>query len=301
MTDRPEDGAYEQIVYETSAPNVARIVMNRPGKLNAQGVVMTYELDDAFKRACHDDSVNVIILAGAGNHFNAGHDLSGDGPIMPTVEESRGLWGQYGAAGWEGFYSREKEVYLEITERWRNAPKPTIAEIQGAVVAGGLMLAWACDLIVCADDARFRDNTAAEMGIPGVEFFQHPFEMGVRKAKEWLFTGDWLGAVEAERRGMVNHVVPRAELSQKTLELATRIAGKNPFTMKLVKEAVNQSQDLMGRKAAMTAAFSLHQIAHMQSMLVHGFPIDTSRLHPSVRAQLDKAKAAGGEQLSPKL
>ena len=301
MTDRPEHEPYKQIVYETPAPNVARIVMNRPDKLNAQGIVMTYELDDAFKRACHDDSVNVIILAAAGNHFNAGHDLSGDGPIMPTVEESRGLWGQYGAAGWEGFYSREKEVYLEITERWRNAPKPTIAEIQGAVVAGGLMLAWACDLIVCADDVRFRDNTAAEMGIPGVEFFQHPFEMGVRKAKEWLFTGDWLSAVEAERRGMVNHVVPRAELSGKTLELATRIAGKNPFTMKLVKEAVNQSQDLMGRKAAMTAAFSLHQIAHMQSMMVHGFPIDTSRLHPSVRAQLDKAKAAGGEQLSPKL
>ena len=167
-------------------------------------------------------------------------------------------------------------------------------------MAGGLMLAWACDLIVCADDARFRDNTAAEMGIPGVEFFQHPFELGVRKAKEWLFTGDWLSAAEAERRGMVNHVVPRADLSARTLELAEKIASKNPFTMKLVKEAINQGQDLMGRKAAMNAAFSLHQIAHMQSLLVHGFPIDVSRLHPSVRAALDKARAGGGEQLSPK-
>ena len=302
MTDQPAvSDDYQQLIYENPAPGVARIVMNRPDKLNAQGVVITYELDDAFKRACHDDGVNVIILAGAGKHFNAGHDLSSDGPVMPTVEQSRGLWGQYGAAGWEGFYAREKEIYLEITERWRNAPKPTIAEIQGAVVAGGLMLAWACDLIVCADDARFRDNTAAEMGIPGVEFFQHPFEMGVRKAKEWLFTGDWLSAVEAERLGMVNHVVPRAELSARTLDLATRIAGKNPFTMKLVKEAVNQSQDLMGRKSAMTAAFSLHQIAHMQSMLVHGFPIDVSRLHPSLRAQLEAARAAAGEQMSPKI
>ncbi len=302
MTDQPApSGEYQQLTYETPAPGVARIVMNRPEKLNAQGVVMTYELDDAFKRACHDDSVNVIILAGAGKHFNAGHDLSNDGPVMPTEEQSRGLWGHYGAAGWEGFYAREKEVYLDITERWRNAPKPTIAEIQGAVVAGGLMLAWACDLIVCADDARFRDNTAAEMGIPGVEFFQHPFEMGVRKAKEWLFTGDWLSAVEAERRGMVNHVVPRAELSAKTLELAARIAANNPFTMKLVKEAVNQSQDLMGRKSAMNAAFSLHQIAHMQSMLVHGFPIDVSRLHPSLRVQLEAARAGAGEQLSPKI
>lgn len=290
---------YEQILYETPAPKVARIVMNRPEKLNAQGIVMTYELNDAFKRACHDDNINVIILAGTGKHFNAGHDLSGEGPVMPSVEQSVGFWGQYGSGGWEGFYSREKEVYLEMTERWRNAPKPTIGEIQGAVVAGGLMLAWACDLLVCADDARFRDNTAAEMGIPGVEFFQHPYEMGVRKAKEWLFTGDWMSAEEAERRGMVNHVVPKADLSAKTLELASKIAANNRFTMKLVKESVNKSQDLMGRKDAMDAAFSLHQIAHMQSMLVSGFPIDTSRLHPAVRAQLDKARAGGGEQLSP--
>lgn len=290
---------YQQIAYETPAPHVARIVMNRPDKLNAQGIVMTYELDDAFKRAAHDDDVHVIVLAAAGDHFNAGHDLSGQGPMMPSTEQSVGMWGQYDAAGWEGFYSREKEVYLEITERWRNLPKPTIAEVQGAVVAGGIMLVWACDLIVCADDARFRDNTASEMGIPGVEFFQHPLELGVRKAKEWLFTGDWLSAVEAERRGMVNYVVPRVELSTRTLDLANRIAANNRFTMKLVKEAMNKAQDLMGRKHAMDAAFSLHQIAHMQSMLVGGFPIDTTRLHPSVRAQLDRSRASDGEQPWP--
>lgn len=284
---------YEQVVYEMAAPNVARIVMSRPEKLNAQGITMTYELDDAFKRACHDDSVNVIILAAAGKHFSAGHDLSGEGPMLPTTQQAVGFWGQFEAQGWEGLYSREKEVYLEITERWRNAPKPTIAEVQGAVVAGGLMLAWACDLIVCSEDARFRDNTAAEMGIPGVEFFQHPYELGVRKAKEWLFTGDWLMAAEAERRGMVNHVVPRAQLSAKTLELASRIAANSRFTMKLVKESMNRSQDLMGRRHAMDAAFSLHQLGHTQSMLLYGFPIDISRLHPSVRAQLEKALAAG--------
>jgi enoyl-CoA hydratase len=284
---------YEQIRYEMAAPNVARVVMNRPEKLNAQGIVMTYELDDAFKRACHDDNVNVIILAATGKHFNAGHDLSGAGPMLPTTQQAVGLWGQFKAEGWEGMYSREKEVYLEITERWRNAPKPTIAEVQGAVVAGGLMLAWACDLIVCSEDARFRDNTASEMGVPGVEFFQHPYELGVRKAKEWLFTGDWLTAAEAERRGMVNHVVPREQLSAKTLELANRIAANNRFTMKLVKESMNRSQDLMGRKHAMEAAFSLHQLGHTHCMLVHGFPIDISRLHPSVRAQLEKARSDG--------
>ena len=284
---------YEQIVYETAAPNVARIVMNRPEKLNAQGMVMTYEIDAAFKRACNDPSVHVIILAGAGKHFNAGHDLSFDGPAAPDEADKVGLWGPFEGEGWEGSYAREKEIYLVITERWRNAPNPTIAEVQGAVVAGGNMLVWACDLIICSEDARFRDNTASEMGVPGVEFFQHPYELGTRKAKEWLFTGDWLTAREAERRGMVNHVVSTDQLTKITLELAAKIAANNPFAMRLAKEAINRGQDLMGRKHAMDAAFSLHQIGHLQNMLVNGFPIDISRLHAPVREALEAAVASG--------
>jgi enoyl-CoA hydratase len=154
------------------------------------------------------------------------------------------------------------------------------------------MLAWACDLIICADNARFRDNTGGEMGVPGVEFFQHPFELGVRKAKEWLFTADWLSAQDAEKRGMVNHAVPQAELSRFTLDLAKRIADKNPFTLKLLKESVNHAQDVMGRKEAMNYSFALHQIGHMQNMLSHGFMIDITRLSPSVRAHLERRKEA---------
>lgn len=279
------EGTYEQVSYETPAPKVARIVMNRPEKRNAQGIVMTYDLDAAFKRACHDDEVNVIILAGAGDHFSAGHDLSVSERVVPNLEETIGLWGQFGAPGWEGSYSREKETYLEITERWRNAPKPTIAEVQGVCVTGGAMLAWACDLIVCADDARFRDTTT-DLSVPGVEFFSHPYELGVRKAKEWLMTGDWMTPEEAERRGMVNHVVPRSELSAFTLNLAQKIADKNRFTLKLVKESMNIAQDAMGRRTAMAHAFALHQLAHMQNKLLHGVPIDISRLPDNVRERL---------------
>jgi enoyl-CoA hydratase/carnithine racemase len=271
---------------------VARIVMNRPGRRNAQGITMTYELDDAFKRACHDDRINVIILAGAGDHFNAGHDVSGEGPRNPPRDRITGLWGEYEGKGWHGAYGREKEIYLEITERWRNAPKPTIAEIQGSVISGGIMLAWACDLIVCSEDARFRDATASEMGIPGAEFFQHPYEMSVRQAKEWLMTGGWMTAQEAERRGMVNHVVPRDQLAARTLELAETIAAKNPFTMKLVKETINFAQDQMGRKASMDHAFQVHQIGHMQALLVSGFPIDIDSLPPGMRANVEKMMAA---------
>lgn len=289
MADHQE---YQQLIYETPAPKVARIVMNRPSRRNAQGITMTYELDDAFRRACHDDEINVIILAGSGDHFNAGHDVSGEGNQAPPRDKITSLWGEYSGKGWHGAYGREKEIYLEITERWRNAPKPTIAEIQGSVISGGIMLTWMCDLIVCSEDARFRDATAAEMGIPGAEFFQHPYEMSVRQAKEWLMTGGWMTAQEAERRGMVNHVVPRSELTARTLELAEVIASKNPFTMKLVKQAINYSQDQMGRKASMDHAFQTHQIGHMQALLTNGFPVDLDSLPPAVRANIEKLIAA---------
>lgn len=284
-----EGREYEQVIYETPAPKVARIVMNRPSRRNAQGVTMTYELDDAFRRACHDDQINVIILAATGDHWNSGHDISGDENPMPSPDQVVGLWGDYGGKGWEGYYAREREIYLDISERWRNAPKPVIAEIQGSVISGGIILSWMCDLIICSDDARFRDATAAEMGIAGVEFWQHPYEMSVRQAKEWLMTGGWMSAQEAERRGMVNHVVPRAELTARTLELAETIAARNPFTMKLVKQAMNFAQDQMGRKASMDFGFHLHQIGHMQAMLTSGLPIDIDSMPPAMRATIQKA------------
>ena len=275
-----------QVVYEQPAPRVARIVMNRPDRRNAQGVVMTHELDDAIRRACHDSEISVIILAGAGDHFNAGHDLGLDEPPNPTAENARGFWGEYDAKGWEGYYAREHEVYLDATERWRNAPKPIIGEIQGAVVAGGVMLAWICDLIVCSEDARFRDSTAADMGIPGVEFFQHSLEMSPRQAKEWLFTGGWMDAATALQRGMINHVVPREDLSRFTLDLAVRVAETDRFSLKLVKEAINEAQDSMGRREAMRHAFALHQVAHLHNMLAYGYPVRTDRLSPSLQEKL---------------
>lgn len=293
-SDQP---VFTQILYETPAPKVARIVLNRPERRNAQGVAMTYELDAAIRHACHDDDISVIILAAAGDHFNAGHDLGMTEPWMPTADQSIGLWGQYGADnGWEGNYSREKEIYFDITERWRNAPKPIIAEVQGSVIAGGNMLVWMCDIIVCADDARFRDNGVGEMGVPGVEYFAHPFELGFRKAKEWLFTADWLSAADAEKCGMVNHVVPRADLSAFTLALAAKIALADRFTLKLAKESVNNAEDATGRRQAMRFSFAMHQLGHMQNMLVHGFPIDISRLHPSLRERLEAAVAQSGSK-----
>ncbi len=284
--DRP------QVRYETPAPKVARIVLDRPEKRNAQGRVMTYQLDAAMQRACQDDAVSVIVLAAEGEHFSAGHDLSMTELGPPAPDERVTLWDQYDGPGWEGSYTREREGYLEITERWRNAPKPVVAEVQGSVISGGLMLMWMADIIICAEDARFRDNTGSDMGVPGVEFFNHPFELGIRRAKQFLFTGGWLSAPAALAAGMVNEVVPRDQLAARTLALAEEISRTDRFTLKLIKESVNAAQDAMGRRQAMQSAFANHQIGHLQNMLLHGFPIDITKLPESVRKHLEVALAA---------
>ena len=266
------------VLFETPLPKVARLVLNRPDARNAQDTHLLYELNGAFDRAAQDDDISVVILAAAGPHFSAGHDMRERGLVAnmqshPTV----GTWCGFGCAGAERQFAREREIYLGLSERWRNMPKPTIAEVQGKVIAGGLMLVWPCDIIVASDDATFMDNTLA-MGVCGAEYFGHPWELGVRNAKELLFTADEISADEAFRMGMVNHVVSREQLSEFVLDLAERIARKPLFALKLTKEAVNAAQDAQGRVSAMQTAFALHQLCHSHNFQVHGMAIDPSFL-----------------------
>ncbi|MFC0527676.1 enoyl-CoA hydratase [Phytohabitans kaempferiae] len=252
----------EIVLYETAGP-VAIVTMNRPKYANAQNSAMTYALDDAFYRAAADDDVRVIVLAGAGRHFSAGHDIGSPGrDIDRSFQRRAGLWWDHvGKAGAESRLARESEVYLGMCRRWRELPKPTIAMVQGACVAGGLMLAWCCDLLIAADDAYFADPVV-RMGIPGVEYFAHPWVMGPRFAKEFLFLGERVGAERALSLGMVNRVVPRAELREQTIDVAGRIATMPRLGLALTKRAVNQAEDLMGLHAGMDSAFGLHHVAH---------------------------------------
>jgi enoyl-CoA hydratase len=274
---------FRTLLYETPAPHVARIVLNRPDTRNAQDTRLLYELNDAFDKAAQDGTVKVIILAANGPHFSSGHDLR-ERDAAATMKEfpTVGTWCGFECAGAEAQMAREKEIYIGFSERWRNIPKPTIAEVQGKCIAGGLMLIWPCDIIVAAEDASFLDNTVS-MGVGGAEFFNHPWELGPRKAKELLFTADWLSAAEAEKLGMVNHVVANEKLSSFTLDLAQRIAQKPLFALKLVKEAVNAAQDAQGRSSAMQTAFALHQLAHSHNMQVHGMLIDPTGISPAVK------------------
>jgi enoyl-CoA hydratase len=252
----------EVVRYAVDGP-VATVTMNRPEYRNAQNSAMTYALDAAFTRAVDDDAVKVIVLAGAGKHFSAGHDIGTPGRDVDTTFERKAVlwWDHVGKPGGDNRYAREMEVYLGMCRRWREIPKPTIAMVHGACIAGGLMLAWVCDLIVAADDAFFADPVV-RMGIPGVEYFAHPWVLGPRAAKEFLFTGDRFDARRALELGMVNRVVPRADLEAATRALAGRIAEMPRFGLALTKRAVNQAEDQMGLRSGMDSVFGLHHFAH---------------------------------------
>ncbi|SDT52179.1 enoyl-CoA hydratase [Actinoplanes derwentensis] len=261
------------VLYERRGP-VALVTMNRPRYRNAQNSAMTYALDDAFTRAVDDDAVKVIVLAGAGEHFSAGHDIGTPERDADTSFPRRAVtwWDHTGKEGADRRYAREIEVYLGMCRRWRESPKPSIAMVQGACVAGGLMLAWVCDLIVAAEDAFFADPVL-RMGIPGVEYFAHPWMLGPRFAREVLFTGDRFAASRAYEIGMVNRVVPRADLEATALALAARIAEMPPFGLALAKRAVNVCEDQMGMRAGMDSVFGLHHVAHSHNAEVTADPL----------------------------
>ncbi|WP_448623482.1 enoyl-CoA hydratase [Geodermatophilus sp. URMC 64] len=251
---------------------VMRIVLARPEARNAQDPRMLYELNDAFDLAAQDDEVKVVILAADGPHFSAGHDLFAEWTVS-SADRPVGCWGGFALPGAEGYMAVEEELFLGLCWRWRNFPKPTIAATQGRTIAGGLMLAWSCDLIIAAKDASFSDPVVA-FGVNGHEFFLHAWEFGGRKAKELLFTGGAVDADEACRLGMVNHVVDPAELDAEALRIARRIARMPSMGLKLAKQAVNQSLDAQGQWSAVQSAFSLHQLGHSHNRELHGVTID---------------------------
>jgi len=254
---------FRTLTYEKLGP-VLRMTANRPEVLNAQSRVMIVELDAAFRAAVEDAEIRVIIVAGAGQHFSAGHDLGSreeledqkTHPVGPGIAEN---------------LKRLSELYLETCLRWRDVPKPTIAQVQGYCIMGGLMLASCCDLIIASDDALFADR-AVRWGGSHVQYFTMPWDLGPRKAKEYLFTGDYIDAATARELGLVNRVVPREALAEATLELAQRIALQDPYALRLAKASVNETMDIQGHRRAAEAAFKNYMltIPHRQALGTYG-------------------------------
>jgi enoyl-CoA hydratase len=276
MTDLVEPRKAD-VVYETAEPvrydvadRVAWITMNRPTFNNAQNSQMTYALDAAFQRAVNDDDVRAIVLGGEGKHFSAGHDIGTPGrDVNQSFERVHLLADHTNKPAAEFLYTREQEAYLGMCRRWRDAPKPTVAMVQGACIAGGLMLAWVCDLIVASDDAYFQDPVV-RMGIPGVEYFAHAFELPPRIAKEFLLLGERMPAARAEQFGMVNRIVPRDRLRQETAAVAAKLAAQPRLGAWLTKQAINHVEELRGKRTAMDAVFHMHHFAHAQNDLTLG-------------------------------
>ncbi len=266
----PQAETTEDVVLYQVREGVATVTMNRPRYHNAQNSRMTYALDAAFRRAVDDDEVKVIVLAGAGKNFSAGHDIGTPERDAHQSFERTQLWPDHvGKPGAEFQLVREQEVYLGMCRRWRDIPKPTIAMVQGACIAGGLMLAWVCDLIIASDDAYFSDPVV-QMGIPGVEYFAHAYELHPRIAKEFLMLGEKMKAERAYQMGMVNRVVARDQLQAEVLRVATRLAQQPRMALALAKQSINHVEELQGKRSAMDAAFGWHHFAHAHNSLLTG-------------------------------
>jgi enoyl-CoA hydratase len=248
---------FKAIRYEVDGP-VATITMDRPDMANAQNTTLIDEVDAAFDAADEDDAVRVVVLAGNGKHFSAGHDLKE--LVGDTEPDKRRLMRETP----EGTLRHEQQMYFDRCVKIHDFRKPTIAAVQGSCIAAGLMLACMCDLIVAADDAVF-SNPVLRMTGAGVELLVEPWELGARKAKEFLFTGDKIDAAEAWRLGLVNRVVPRDSLESAVKALAEQVALVPPTTAQVVKQSINHMLDLQGQRDSWRYHFMAHHWMHNTS------------------------------------
>ena len=245
--------------------NIGVITLNRVKQRNAQDLDLLRQLDAIWMQAAQEEQVKVIVLNANGPHFSAGHDITDQAMDQVTCID----WDKEPVAD---LYAYEAEHFMGYCSKWRNIPKPTIAVVQGACIAAGLMLIWPCDLIIAADNARFSDPVVA-MGIGGVEYHAHTWEFGARKAKEILFTSSFIDAATAEQLGMVNKVVPLDDLDAEAMAMAEVIAKKPAFGLAMAKRAVNRTQDIQGYQNSLEAAFDMHQLGHGNCIAATGKPI----------------------------
>jgi enoyl-CoA hydratase/carnithine racemase len=261
--------------YEVDGP-IAIVTIDRADKANAVNQQTLDEMDACFSAAAEDRDVKVIVLRANGKHFSSGHDMTGSDEAIgenADPEKAKGSsdldWEERGL---QAIFEWERIHYLGYSRKWRDIPKPTIAAVQGACIAGGLMLCWPMDLIIAADNAHFSDPVL-RMGIGGVEYHGHTWEVGPRKAKEMLFTARRFPAEEAEKLGMVNRVVPLDDLMDETMALAREISEMHPFALTQAKRIVNQTQDIQGFYSALQSGFDMHTVGHGNAMTINGYPV----------------------------
>lgn len=271
---------------------VAWVMLNRPQVSNAQNYRLLGQLDAAFRAAVDDDDVKVIVLGGEGKHFSAGHDIGTPekDSHMPRARATM-WWDHSNKGGAERQYVLEQDGYLGLCRRWQEIPKPMIAMVQGACIAGGLMLAWVCDLIIASEDAFFQDPVL-RMAQPGVEYFAHAFELPPRVARELLLLGRRMPASRAYQFGMVNEIFPRETLREEVAKIAAELVERDRFGMALTKQAFNFVEDLRGKRQAMDGVFHMHHLAHAHNQLTTGHLV--GGLEAKAMASANKKQAGEG-------
>jgi len=272
-----------QPVTYAAADRVAHITLRRPEAANALNAATINAIDAALDLAEADDDVRVVVIDADGKHFCAGHDLK---ELFDGTEQ----WAATRATA-EGKWRHEQVMYFDRCVRLRDFPKPTIAAVHGVCSAAGLMLAAMCDLIVASEDARF-SNPVLRMSGAGVELLIEPWELGPRKAKEFLLCAETLTAYEAERLGLVNRVVPNEDLAIAAADMAHRVALVPPVTAQAVKASINAMVDRMGQRDSWRHHFVIHQ-------LVSNTETATSMMQQRAEGGMDHVKreqAAGQQQ-----
>jgi enoyl-CoA hydratase len=270
--------AASHVLYDVR-DGIAVITLNRPEVANAQNSEALKELDDAWGESDSDPNVRVVVMRSEGKNFSAGHDMSGKGDPLLGPQRTDGK------LTIDTYYDWEERGYLRYARRWRDLVKPSIASVQGKCIAAGLMLCWPCDLIIASENAQFSDPVGL-MGMPGVEFFAHPWEFGPRRAKQLLFTASSLSAEQARECGMVNEVVPLDALTERTMELAAQVAAMDPWAIRLAKRAINNAVDAMGFSNSIAANFDIHHLGHARAIAETGGKT-------TVLANLELMKARG--------
>jgi len=243
----------ENVIYEVR-DHVAHVTMAQPESLNMLTAAMITDIDTAMKRADKDPDVRVIVFTGQGRSFSTGHDLSG----RPRAEPPPGSPPRGSV---EYRFDFEEEYYYEANLTIRNLKKPTIAGLKGHVVLGGLMTALMCDLVICEESTNLWNPSIRHAGTGG-EIMVLPWEIGIRKTKEMLWTGDALDVHEAERLGMINRVVPDGTLMAECQRLADRIALMPPRMLQMTKRSINKMQEIQGVLLAYEHHFLMHQLGH---------------------------------------
>jgi enoyl-CoA hydratase/carnithine racemase len=246
---------WKTVTYE-AVGTIARISLNRPETHNTMSAQLIKDLDAAVRHADADPAIRVIIIRGEGPSFSAGHDLSAS-PNEPLQEDFRRRHGEC----IESRLDVEEEYYYEANLTIRNVRKPTIAALKGHVVLGALMTALMCDLVVAEESTNLWNPSLRHTGTGG-EVMVLPWEIGVRKTKEMLWTGDPLDVHEAQRLGMINRVVKDGTLDAECLRLAERIALMPPRAVMLTKRSLNKVQEFQGMMTAFEHHFLVHQLGH---------------------------------------